>query len=81
MAYIKQVSDGDATGLLEKIFAHARERAGRVFGILRVQSQNPEVLRASLSMYQAIMFGPSPLSRSRREMLATVTSRADDCHY
>jgi len=27
------------------------------------------------------VFGASPLSRARREMLATVVSRANDCFY
>ena len=52
-----------------------------MFGILRLQSLNPPVLQASIGFYQAIMFGRSPLERYQREMLATVTSRANDCHY
>jgi len=27
------------------------------------------------------MFGPSGLTRAERELLATVTSRQNDCHY
>jgi len=27
------------------------------------------------------MFGDSPLSRAHREMIAVVTSQANDCHY
>ena len=52
-----------------------------MFGILRIQSLNPPVLDAAMGMYKAIMFGPSPLSRARREMLATVVSRTNDCFY
>lgn len=36
---------------------------------------------ATLKHYGAIMFGRSPLSRVQREMLATVTSKANDCFY
>jgi len=44
-------------------------------------SLRPETLHASMEMYKAIMFGPSSLSRAERELLATVTSSANDCHY
>ena len=81
MAHIPQIPPGDATGPLKRIFDEAIARAGKVFGILRVQSLNPPVLQASMEMYKALMFGPSPLTRSRREMLATVVSRANDCFY
>ena len=81
MAHIRQVRDDEATGPLRRIYDEAIARAGKVFGILRVQSLNPPVLDASIGFYKAIMFGPSPLSRARREMLATVVSRANDCFY
>lgn len=81
MAHIRQVPDDEAEGLLRTIYDQAVRRAGRVFGILRIQSLNPPVLQASMEMYKAIMFGASPLSRRQREMLATVTSRINDCFY
>lgn len=81
MAHIRQVPRGDATGLLARIYDEAIARAGKVWGILRIQSLNPAALEASMGMYKAIMYGPSPLSRARREMLATVVSRANDCFY
>ena len=81
MAHIRQIPPAEATGLLKRIYDEAIARAGKVFGILRIQSLNPGALEASMGMYKALMFGPSPLSRSRREMLATVVSRANDCFY
>ena len=81
MAHIRQVDHRDAEGLLRRLFDEAVRRAGRVYGILRVQSLNAPVLAAGIEMYKATMFGPSPLSRARREMLATVVSRANDCFY
>jgi len=44
-------------------------------------SLRPGVLRASMSLYQEIMFGESGLSRQERELLATVTSAEQSCHY
>lgn len=81
MAHIRQIRPDEATGLLKRIYDEAIARAGKVWGILRIQSLNPPALDAGMSMYKAVMFGPSPLTRSRREMLATVVSRANDCFY
>jgi hypothetical protein len=106
VAHIRQIPPDEATGTLKRIYDEATLRAGKVFGILRIQSLNPPALDASMGMYKTIMFpappspadgaggpgspldashrtgcGPSPLSRARREMLATVVSRANDCFY
>jgi alkylhydroperoxidase family enzyme len=81
MAYIRLVRDHEATGVLKKMFDAAIERAGKVFGIVRLMSRNPPVLRASMGLYREVMFGDSPLSRSQRERLATVVSRVNDCYY
>ena len=81
MAHIRQVPPDEATGQLKRIYDEAVARAGRVFGILKVQSLSPAALAACMEMYKAIMHGPSPLSRAQREMLATVVSRTNSCHY
>jgi hypothetical protein len=44
-------------------------------------SQNPKILKASMDIYLAILYGPSPLTRAQREMLALVTSAANRCVY
>ena len=59
----------------------AERRAGRVWNIVAVMSQNPAAMKASMGFYLAIMHGPSPLSRAQREMLAVVVSAANQCHY
>ena len=81
MAWVEQVDEQDATGLLEKIYADARKRAGRVFNILRVQSINPPTLRASMGLYIQTTQAESPVSRALREMIATVVSKINCCHY
>jgi len=81
MSYIEQIPVGKAKGLLKKLFDEAIERAGRVWHIVHIMSQNPQVMDASMSMYRVIMFGSSPLVRWQREMLAVVTSKANDCFY
>jgi alkylhydroperoxidase family enzyme len=81
MPHIEQVPVERATGRLKRLFDEALERAGRVWHIVHVMSQNPRVMDASLKFYGALMFGPSPLERWQREMLAVVTSKANDCFY
>ena len=49
--------------------------------ILRVHGIHPAVLRAHYDLYKATMFSSSPLSRTRREMIAVVVSAVNGCHY
>lgn len=81
MPYIDKISPEDADGLLDRIFQARTKAAGRLWEIVAIQSLNAESLRESMRMYGQIMFGESPLSRAQREMIAVVTSQANDCHY
>ncbi len=81
MSFIKTVGEAEADGPLARIYAAALRRAGKVFQILKIQSVNPGILDASMGLYTAVMHGPSPLTRRLREMVATVVSRANECHY
>ena len=81
MAWIEMVEPEFATAELKKEYAKAVKRAGKVFNILKVQSLNPETLRASMGLYLATMHAPSGLSRSERELLAVVVSWANNCFY
>ena len=81
MPYIRLIDEADADGLLREQYDAAVERAGKVFNILKAMSLRPAVLRASMELYKEIMFGESGLSRRERELLATVSSAAQDCHY
>jgi uncharacterized peroxidase-related enzyme len=71
----------EATGELKAEYDAAIGRAGKVFNIVKAMSLRPGVLHRSMELYKGIMFGPSGLSRQERELLATVVSRENDCHY
>lgn len=81
MSWIEVVQPARATGLLKQQFDMATRRAGRIWNIVSIMSQNPLVMKASMEFYLAIMYGASPLSRRQREMLATVASAANGCVY
>ena len=81
MAWIKTVTEEQATGAVKDEYTRAAKRAGRVFEILKVQSLKPAYISSMLALYQAAMFAPSKLSRAQREMIAVVVSAANRCHY
>jgi len=81
VAYIRLIDEAEADGLLAEEYDAAIERAGKVFNIVKAMSLRPRVLRASIELYQEIMFGESGLSRQERELLATVASAEQSCHY
>jgi uncharacterized peroxidase-related enzyme len=81
MAYLRLIEVDEATGELRVEYDAALERAGKVFNVVKAMSLRPEVLKRSIGLYREIMFGPSPLSRQERELLAVVVSSANDCHY
>jgi hypothetical protein len=74
MPWIEVIPLEKAKGFLKKEYEAALERAGRIWHIVSIMSQNPRSMKASMDFYSAIMFGKSPLSRSQRESAASVWS-------
>ena len=81
MPYIDIIPLKRATGLLKKQYEAALARAGRIWGIVSIMSLNPRAIKVSMDFYKTLMYGPSPLSRSQREMLAVVVSATNHCVY
>ena len=81
MAFIETIDIQDAKGIVKEEYEKGIKRSGKVFNILKIMSRSPAALRESMQMYLAIMFGDSDLSRAQREMLASVVSRVNHCHY
>lgn len=81
MAHIRLIEPDDASGPLKDEYDAAIGRAGKVFNIVKAMSLRPGVLKRSMEMYKAIMFGPCGLTRQQRELLATVTSAQNECRY
>ena len=77
LVYPEDEADGD----LRAQYEAAVKRAGKVYHIVALSSLNPALNRVFLDLYLRLMRGESPLSRRLREMLATVVSRANSCHY
>ena len=81
MPHLRLIELDEATGVLKEEYDAAIGRAGKVFNIVRSMSLRPDVLRRSMQLYREIMFGSSELTRQERELLATVVSRTNECHY
>jgi len=82
MAWIRTISEDEATGDLERQYKAAVKRAGKVFQIVKLQSLRPEIMRTFMELYIKIMHGTSAgLTRTEREMVATVVSKVNHCHY
>ena len=81
MAWIEVIDEQNAGGDLAAQYAKLVEPWGGVDNILKIHSLNPESLRAHVLLYKTLMYGPSPLTRAQREMIAVVASAANQCHY
>ena len=82
MAWIDMVDEDKAEVKLAKLYDKlTRSGENEVAHVLKVQSLNPNLLEDHLKIYKTIMFGSSNLSRRQREMMATVVSDINECHY
>ena len=81
MAFIKLFKFQESTGLLKKEYEKGLRRDGRIWNILTIQSQTPEILKNSMNLYGSTMFGNSNISRFDSELLAVVTSISNECEY
>ena len=81
MAWIRVIDEDEAEGDLKAQYVAAHQRAGKLFNVVKISSLNPALNRTFMQVYLRLMRGRSELSRREREMLATVVSRANSCHY
>ncbi len=81
MAFIDTIDEQRAEGALAREYRAAKKRAGKIFNVVQAQSLRPHVLRQSTALYSAVMYGESALSRAERELVASVVSQENACHY
>ena len=81
MAYVKQVTEGEATGTLKRVYDAAVSRSGGVPNIIRVMSLDARTVQASMQLYVSLMKPTNALEAARREMLAAVVSNVNECYY
>ena len=81
MAWIPMLDEDEAPADLREMYRKISPRDGRPDNILRIHSLNPRSLQVHHDLYRHLMYGPSDLSRTDREMIAVVVSRVNHCHY
>lgn len=81
MAIIKTIEYDQATGRLKEIYNDIISKRGKLAEVHKIQSLRPESIVNHMDLYIEIMFSKSELSRAEREMIAVVTSVANNCHY
>ena len=80
--------NGELAGVLAGLKAHAKGRPavydaphGEPPNIVRCHSLDPEGLRLAFTLSAVVHWGEDALPWRLREMINTVTSRANDCFY
>ena len=81
MPHLRLTEVDEATGLLKEEYDAAVGRAGKVFNIVKSMSLRPARPEALDGALQGDHVRPCGLSRQERELLASVVSRDNDCHY
>src|SRR5262249_9757587 len=81
MAWVQMVADEAALGKLCELYERARQRAGVVPNVTRVQSLRPDTMERGLNLYCQIMDGPGGISKRERVLIATVVSKINGCLY
>jgi uncharacterized peroxidase-related enzyme len=79
MPYIRTVAEAEAGGELADLYRRLAYEDGSVDEAYKAMSLNPALLAADAAMYEATMYGDSPLSRAERELLALTVSRLNGC--
>lgn len=80
IAGIATIPVDEAEGQLAALYARLGGRREPAH-IYQVHSLHPAALEAHAQLYRTVMFGPSPLSRVHRELVGTLVSQANGCHY
>lgn len=81
MAFIDIIEPEEASGNLKEIYENLEKKRGKLARVHKIQSLHPETIVAHMDLYMSVMFGKSPLSRARREMMAVVVSSENRCEY
>ncbi len=81
MAWIRILGKHEAEGDLADLYRRVTPGDQPVDNILGIHSLHPQSLSDHFSLYRTLMYGPGPLSRAEREMVAVAVSAANGCHY
>jgi len=82
LSWIQTIQYGEAEGPLEEIYQRiGNHETQHVAHVLALQSLDPTALDAHHKLYRAVMRPTRRLRGADREMIATVVSQTNGCHY
>ena len=82
IAWIEIINPKEAKAELKSLYDANFDRQHCVVDhILQIHSLHTQSLQDHIQLYKTLMFGPSPLSRAQREMIAVVVSAINQCKY
>ena len=81
MSYIRQIDPAEAQGELKALYEEMAAGMGRIPAVMQVFSLKPPLLGRIRELSSVITFGGSSLGRRREEMIATLVSSLNGCHY
>jgi uncharacterized peroxidase-related enzyme len=82
VAWIRTVEAGEADGVVQTYYDAFTKQRGWVPNIVKAFGIRPDGLRAFMGLENAVMHSRAPgLTRSQREMIATVVSVANRCEF
>ncbi len=84
MPHIQWIDEDQAEGELGTLYADwlaANPNRESVPEILKCFSQRPDVLRSVLELTYPLHFSAGHLTRRTKEMIATLVSALNQCHY
>jgi len=81
MAWVRTIDEGEAVGPLTDVYEKARQRAGKVPNIAKLQSLRPTTTMRGFDLYCQLMDDPTGLSKRERVLIATVVSKVNGCYY
>ncbi|MDA7950532.1 MAG: peroxidase-related enzyme [Pirellulaceae bacterium] len=82
MAWIETISPQNATGKLAELYEQIKTPDGHIDNVLTIHSLRPRTLAAHLALYKAAIHSrPNDLSPRERELVGTVVSALNGCHY
>lgn len=81
VAWIETSGETEARGYVKNIYESFKKQRGWIPNILKSTTIRPDVTRGWVSLFNTVMYGPSGLKRTQREMIAVVVSAANDCYY
>jgi uncharacterized peroxidase-related enzyme len=81
MAWVRTVPEEAASGKLQEVYQRARERAGFVPNIAKLQSLRPATAGRGFDLYRQVMDDPTGITKRERVLIATVVSKVNGCLY